>query len=335
MPRRVDELDRRVVAALQREPRGTWRAIARHVGVSEATVARRARRLLDTGVVRVIGSPVPTRLDLGFHVLVGFRCRAGDTLDVARQVAARADVRFVAIVTGTFDIVAEFLVQSKRQLAFVLLEEVQPMPGVVETSTNTVLRTYKVQETWSSVLLGEDAPPPPRRVEWPDLDEEAVAAPEPLGSLDLALLQLVSQDGRRSNADLAAEVGISESAVSRRLGALVRGGYVVFVALVDPAALGFEVETLVWITAKARGVEDAAHYLATQAGVRYVSVTSGYSDLVCEVVLPSQSDLLAFTVSVLGGHSAIRGFSISHELVTLKRGYLQYPAGFREAPVLS
>ncbi|MBM3676383.1 MAG: Lrp/AsnC family transcriptional regulator [Actinobacteria bacterium] len=129
MPRAVDELDRLVVAALQREPRGTWRAIARRIGVSEATVACRARRLLDAGIVRVIGSPVSTRLDLGFHVLVSFSCRAGDTLEVARTLARRADVRFVAVVTGTFDVVAEFLVPSKRQLAYVLLEEIQRIRG--------------------------------------------------------------------------------------------------------------------------------------------------------------------------------------------------------------
>lgn len=95
-----------------------------------------------------------------------------------------------------------------------------------------------MQETWSSALLRDGGLPEPDRVEWPDLEEEDAAAPrEPLGAVDLGLLQLVSQDGRRSNADLAAEVGISESAVSRRLRGLVHGGYVVFAALVDPAAL--------------------------------------------------------------------------------------------------
>jgi DNA-binding Lrp family transcriptional regulator len=280
------------------------------------------------GVVRVIGSPVTTRLDLGYHVLVNFRCDAGEALEVARQLADRPDVRFVAIVTGAFDVVAEFLVQSKRQLALVLLQEVQRMPGVVETSTNMVLRTYKVQETWSSVLLGEAAAAAPERVEWPDVEDEAGASREPLGPTDLALLQLVSQDGRRNNAELAAEVGISESAVSRRLGGLVRDGYVVFAALVDPSALGFEVEALLWIAAEPRVVEEAARFLASQTGVRYVSATSGHSDLVCEVVLPSLSDFLAFTVNVLGAHDGINGFSISHQLLTLKRGYLRYPDHF-------
>jgi DNA-binding Lrp family transcriptional regulator len=324
----MDDLDRRIVAALQREPRATWRTIARRVGVSEATAARRARRLLDAKIVRVIGSPVSTQLDLGFHVLISFRCRAGDALEVAHRLAQRPDVRFVTLATGTFDVVAEFLVQSKRRLAFVLLEELRHIPGIAETSTNMVLKTYKVQETWSSALLEDDSP---RDLEWPEAAARADGDARLLDPADLHLLQLVSEDGRRSNAELAEAAGISESAVSRRLSALVRNGYVVFAAMGDPAALGFEVEALIWILAKARQVEEVAAYLAPQPCVRYLSAVSGHSDLVCEVVLASLDDLLSFSVNVLGRHDGIVGLSISHQLLTLKRGYMLYPDPFSSA----
>lgn len=330
----MDDLDRRIVAALHLEPRATWRAIARRLGISEATAARRARRLLEAKVVQVIGSPVSTRLAVGFHVLISFRCSTGHAPDVARRLAQRPDVRFVVVVTGTFDVIAEFLVPSTRQLAFVLLEELRRIPGIADTSTSTVLKTYKIRETWSYELL-DDAPPlaedEPRHREWPDVGEGRVADVRVLDPIDLQLIQLVSEDGRLSNAELAAALAISESAVSRRLTALVRDGYVVFAALVESAALGFDVEALIWIATKARQREDVAGYLAEQPGVRYVSATSGYSDLVCEVVLRSHDDLLGFTTDVLGGHDGIERASVSHELLTLKRGYLLYPDPFVDA----
>jgi DNA-binding Lrp family transcriptional regulator len=326
----MDDVDRRIVAALQAEPRATWRTIGQRASVSEATAARRARRLLDQRIVQVIGAPVPTRLGLGSHVLVGFRCSAGEALEVAAELADRPDVRFVAVVTGTFDVVAEFLVQTRRQLAFVLLQELREIRGIVGTSVNTVLRTYKVQETWSSVLLGDGAvaTSATRGLEWPYAGRVVDHDSRQLDAVDLDLIQLVSEDGRRSNGELAAAAGISESAVSRRLAALVRDGYVVFAAMVDPSALGFEVEVFVWIDARPNRIESVAAYLEEQPCVRYLSATSGHSDLVCEVVLRSFDELLSFTTQVLGGHDGITRSSVSHQLLTVKRGYLRYPDPF-------
>ncbi|MBM3676384.1 MAG: Lrp/AsnC family transcriptional regulator [Actinobacteria bacterium] len=95
-------------------------------------------------------------------------------------------------------------------------------------------------------------------------------------------------------------------------------------------------EALIWIDAQSDGLQDVASYLAGQPGVRYVSATSGHSDVVCEVVLPALDDLLSFVVTVLGAHPAIRGYAVSHQLLTLKRGYLDYEpfeTGARPAPV--
>jgi DNA-binding Lrp family transcriptional regulator len=320
----LDELDRSIVAALQIEPRATWRAIGSRVGVSAATAARRGRRLFEAGIVRVVGSPVSARLGFGFHVLIGFRCRPGEALDVARRLSERPDVRYVTVATGTFDVIAEFLVPSKRHLAFVLIEELPQIAGIIGTDTSVVLRTYKVRETISYTLSGdvplEDMPADPH---WPEVGALQADSRE-LDALDLRLIQLVSEDGRRSNAELAIALSLSESAVSRRLAALVREGYVVFATLVDAGALGFDVEALIWIGARARQLEEVAKYIAAEPHVRYVSATSGYSDLVCEVVLRSHDDLFRFTTDVLGGHKGIERVSISRTLLTLKRGYLIY-----------
>lgn len=48
----MDELDRRIVAELEKDARASNRAIARRVGVSAPTVAQRIRRLEDVGLIR-------------------------------------------------------------------------------------------------------------------------------------------------------------------------------------------------------------------------------------------------------------------------------------------
>jgi hypothetical protein len=75
---------------------------------------------------------------------------------VAHALADRSDVRFVALVTGSFDIVMELIVPSRRYLAGVLLEELPKVGGIEDTTTETVLRNFKMSYDWSSELLGAD-----------------------------------------------------------------------------------------------------------------------------------------------------------------------------------
>ena len=68
--RRVDELDRSVIEALQENGRESFRRIAARLGVSEATVRARYARLTGEGILQVVAVTNP--LGLGFEqALVG------------------------------------------------------------------------------------------------------------------------------------------------------------------------------------------------------------------------------------------------------------------------
>jgi DNA-binding Lrp family transcriptional regulator len=317
MSRNVDDLDRRIAAALQLNGRASWRDIAKALGASETTVARRARRLLDTGIVRVFVVPDPVAFELGTPTIIRLKCDVGAAADVARAVAQRPDARFVSLVTGTCDVVVELFVPSRRQLARVLFTEFSRIPGITETTSDTVLRTFKIAYDWSRDLLGDAAVAIEASVE-----VEPVGEPHSLDVIDLQMVHMLQADGRRTHAELAAGVGISESMARRRLGNLVQSGALRFATLVQPAFLGFEVEAVVWLWVRPSDLDQVADYLAKQRAVRYLSATSGYSDLMLEIFARSADDLYAFSTDILGGHTGIQRASISHELATLKRGHV-------------
>ena len=62
--------------------------------------------------------------------------------------------------------------------------------------------------------------------------------------------------------------------------------------------------------------------------VRYLAATSGFSDLVCEVILRSPDDLYEFSTEILGGLRGIQSTVIAHELVTVKRAYMESSPSF-------
>jgi DNA-binding Lrp family transcriptional regulator len=319
-------LDQRIAMALQLRGRASWRDIARLLGTSESTVARRARALMEAGLIRITAVPDPQRCGFGYPVLVQLVCSPDQVGTVAARLAERHDVRFLAAVTGPFDIVAEVIVGSSRDLAGVLLDELASVPGVVRTTTETVLRTFKMAYDWSRPLLESVVALPPA----PSRDVRAPLPPVVLDDVDLRLIDLLREDGRRTFQELAVALGISESAARRRVGHLISSGCVTPVTLVAPPFLGYGVEALVFLRVELGRLEEVAGALVDRPEVRYLSATCGRSDLVAEVILRTQDDLYQFRTRVLGDLPGIRDVDVALELQTFARAHLRLARVRRE-----
>lgn len=310
-------LDQRIAAVMQLGGRITWREIGNVLGVSESTVARRARAMLATGVVRTTALIEPLRCGLGRPVFVQLVCSPVRTARVADELAQRSDARLVVIATGSADIVAELIVGSRDELARVLVDEIGVIPGVVQTATQKVLRTFKIAFDWSRPLLqGYQVPPPP------PIDVHRAAGLVSLDALDLSLIDELGRDARRSYQDLALAVGVSESAARRRVESLLASGVMTTVTLVDPPFLGYAVEVFLFLRVELARLEEVASSLAARPEVRLLSATSGRADLMGEVILRSEEDLYHFRTHVLGSLPGIREVEMSAELRTVKRAYL-------------
>src|SRR3982751_4776962 len=100
--RRTDELDRRIIEALQSNGRESCRAIAARVGVSEATVRARYARLCNDDILQVVAVTNP--LGLGFEqALVGLKT-TGSPEPVADAIASWAEADYVVVTAGQYDL---------------------------------------------------------------------------------------------------------------------------------------------------------------------------------------------------------------------------------------
>jgi Lrp/AsnC family transcriptional regulator, leucine-responsive regulatory protein len=76
-----------------------------------------------------------------------------------------------------------------------------------------------------------------------------MAEKDPLSETDAHILEVLQEDGRRSYADLGADVGLSGPSVHERVKKLeARGVIDGYGARVDPSAAGFDVLAFTWIT---------------------------------------------------------------------------------------
>jgi DNA-binding Lrp family transcriptional regulator len=316
---RLDAMDQKIVAALQADPRASWAQLGSSVGVSETTVLRRVQRLRETGALVVVAAPDALLCGFGQPVLLEFRTAPGQATALAEKLAMRADVRFVALLTGRSDVMCELIVPDRRYLTRVLNHEIPAYGSVMGTTTHVVLKTFKTGDQWSRGLLDADG----GSTEQQEVRGSA-ENPARLDEMDMRLLAALGHDGRRSYADLSHELGLSETAIGRRVVALTSSRRLYFVAMVEPTTLGFEVEVLVHLRVEHGHLEDVATNLASLSPVRYVSATTGFSDLVFEAIFRDNAALYEFLTETLQELDGVREIEVDVVLESVKRAF-RYP----------
>jgi Lrp/AsnC family transcriptional regulator for asnA, asnC and gidA len=143
--RRADELsdlDKGIIEHLQQDGRRAFTQIAASLGVSEAAVRARTNRLVERGILQVVGVADPGKL--GFQqALIGIRCEPGHLLEVADALAALDEVDYVVVTTGRFDILIEAVAEDNEGLLAFLNDTLRRIGGVRDTETFTYLRLVK------------------------------------------------------------------------------------------------------------------------------------------------------------------------------------------------
>ncbi|HUZ15755.1 MAG TPA: Lrp/AsnC family transcriptional regulator [Gaiellaceae bacterium] len=145
--RRVDGVDRRIIEALQRNGRESFRGIAARVGVSEATVRARYGRLTGEGILQVVGVTNP--LGLGFEqALVGVKT-SGSPSAVADEISQWPEADYVVVTAGQFDVVVEVVASGRTEL-LELTNRIRALDGVVSTETFLYLEMWKQLYDWGT-----------------------------------------------------------------------------------------------------------------------------------------------------------------------------------------
>lgn len=147
MPRTLDELEQRIVAALQVDGRAPWRKVAAVLGEPERTVARHGADLLASGVVAVVGLRMWPA-----SALLRLECSPGTSRVAAEALAQRRDSTFSYLMTGGADCVAELAVDPE-ELGGILATEVPATVGLVRAVSYPVLRYFRTGRGWRSGLL--------------------------------------------------------------------------------------------------------------------------------------------------------------------------------------
>ncbi|SBT51231.1 Lrp/AsnC family transcriptional regulator [Micromonospora auratinigra] len=139
----MDEVDRKVLAALQHDATQSYAALAGAVGLSTGAVHERVRKLREQGVIRrttVDVDPVAVGRGVLAFVLVEANSWMGDA-PTREALAALSEVEEAHVIAGPASVLVKIRVGTPEQLQASLRRLFQ-VEGVTGTQTGVVLESF-------------------------------------------------------------------------------------------------------------------------------------------------------------------------------------------------
>jgi len=139
----VDDLDNQIVEILKKDGRASNAHIARVLGVSEGTVRRRLRMLIEGGVIHVNVSLDPVKMGLTTEAIIGLEVDPDKMDPVCASLADFDEIGYVTLTTGAMDVFAWGRFSSTESLGLFLRSKVGKIPGVRRTETYMCISVRK------------------------------------------------------------------------------------------------------------------------------------------------------------------------------------------------
>jgi Lrp/AsnC family transcriptional regulator for asnA, asnC and gidA len=147
---KLDKVDCQMIHLLQKDGRMPNKTIARELGISEFTVRRRMKRLLDSAVIKIVAVANP--IDLGFEIAGNLKIKID--LKKADQVLKKLkkidSLIWVALTTGGTDIDADFVTRSLKDFHELIFKIISKIDGVQSLETSLMVDLVKDEYAWGT-----------------------------------------------------------------------------------------------------------------------------------------------------------------------------------------
>ncbi len=139
----LDEIDIKIIDALQTDGRVAFAQIAEQLNVSPGMIRQRYGRLVEQGYLRVVAITNPLRMGFTTMAMVGIRAEGSKLLDVAEKISKLDEVIYMIITSGRFDIFAEVVCRDHEHLLRFMTEKLTTIDGVRDTEAFMHLKIVK------------------------------------------------------------------------------------------------------------------------------------------------------------------------------------------------
>jgi Lrp/AsnC family transcriptional regulator for asnA, asnC and gidA len=150
-----------------------------------------------------------------------------------------------------------------------------------------------------------------------------------LDETDRTIVAHLQYDGRKPFTEIAANLGVSEGAVRRRVKRMIDEGILQIVAIVEPQLLEWNAAGMIGVSVQPGQVEAVGERIAQFPEVTYLFMASGGFDLFVEVFCRDRAHFVSFLNNKL---QQVPGVERTETFMILKMFKLSYRWGQAETP---
>ncbi|MCA0907783.1 Lrp/AsnC family transcriptional regulator [Ruegeria marisrubri] len=134
----MDQLDRRIIAALQANARASTTQIATTLGVARTTVHERINRMEQRGLIEGYSVRLGSTEDTPkVQVIVMLEVQQKETSRIIKRLEAYPEVKLCLSINGEFDLLLSAEAPRLEDLD-ILVDDLAKIPGVLRTNTSVV-----------------------------------------------------------------------------------------------------------------------------------------------------------------------------------------------------
>jgi len=307
----IDDTSFKIIIELSRGGRSSNAKIAKKLGISVLTVAKKINTMINDGVIAIKAVPNPNKMGYYANAFIGLDVDLKHVDQVCANLINNPHVSMVVNCFGRFDVLinADFL--DWEQLQNFVEVDLTRIKGITGIETFLVSESKKRFKGMFHENPGENVPV--------CLDE-----------IDHQLINSLAQNGRPNYADLAKKLKISASTVSRRVTSLEKEDIIKIMAIPNPSKLGYLANAFVVLKADLSKVDMICEKLSTFPKIHLVMRLMNGFDIVFGVHASDSDSLYDF----IKNHIAVIDGVLNSE--TFIRGnFLYFSAGAMYLPSLN
>lgn len=145
----LDDIDKAIIRALQVDGRMSYAKLGPEVGLSQAAVRQRVQRLTESGVMQVVAVTDPLSVGFTVQAMIGVRAD-GDLRALSASLAAIAEIDYVVVASGGFDLLLEVVCEDNDHLMVLVNDVIRATAGVRSAEVFTYLDLVKQSYSWGT-----------------------------------------------------------------------------------------------------------------------------------------------------------------------------------------
>jgi len=308
----MDGLDEKMITDLVAKGFQDSATMADLYGLSERTIRRRIKNIIDSEFVKVVVAPNFVLLGFRAWARMGIRVAPGALQSVARELVAHPSIYFVGYTLGTYDIIISAYFDTIDRLTYFVNTELSKVKGIRFVETMLLVNPRKYN------LFYWPKPNPPNSENIFDNFHNPYACHSnyELQETDKKILKILMEEGPVRPRSLSSRLGIGEITIRKRLKTMQQNNVYKIEALPIVETGGFGAQATIGINISHHLPHKFIDSIIEHPFVHLASVALGRFNIVIGVRCRNINLLHQFVTEVL---SSIPGVTSMEACLHVKR----------------